>query len=302
MRFQLGKEIAQRIGVVLDTFVDDQNRKYQWARFESMRQLQEAVDKGVNENIFDPLRIKSNGLDGSQDRSKWMFGTEFPTLNLTREAMIYGLSSENVIKQVSEIRDLILNIDEIKEIQYRARTKKKRKVYSESGSELDIDRVLCGDPQHWQSTTPGKEDNVIRIGFNMTISAAQNEKQFYRLCAYGIVLCELAEQAGYNVELNWFYISQHPSSTLERGGLVVKVKDATQPLDINQVCSCGIPGTLRAFGFGIISQVLDGRINAGLGQCKKLNDSGIKFLGMNAIINCEHSANEMELILNNLLK
>ena len=71
-----------------------------------------------------------------KDGDSWTFGSEFPDLESTTKALRSGECSNKTLKQISEYRDILLNMDGIEESMRRAVSFKRRRKFSDSGSEL----------------------------------------------------------------------------------------------------------------------------------------------------------------------
>lgn len=277
-------------------------RLFQYAKFDSLDELRTKVDAGLPKNTWDSIRYSEHGLapgSSSFDR-RWALGSEMTSVNDLREAMEFGRSSRRTLDKVEELRTALLNREGIRELEYLAMTKKKRRVFAESGSELDIDRVMCADPLHWASLTPGKESKVIRIVFNCANSAAASEDDFNMMAACGIVMAELAESAGLSVELYATWISQNVTSEVFFGGIMVKLKSAEYKTDVQALAVSGYPGIMRTYTFFVRKNILDGVCDSGYGTSRGL-DELVGKLGENVLISGKWTGERMEMELRNVL-
>jgi hypothetical protein len=216
--------------------------------------------------------------------------------------MELGLASESTLLMVEQLRTALLNKDSIRELEHFAKTTRKKKVFSETGNELDIDRVMCGDPQHWQKTTPGKQTKIVKIGVNLVMSRGFGSATMNQIASFGVVACELLMQAGLNVEMSALYLSGGITREIVFGGEVVICKHADEILDINKLCVTGIPGILRFFDFATIDCILDGSADYGFGRSMSLPDELKEHLNLDLIIDSKTTQQEIEINLYELLK
>ena len=213
---------------------------------------------------------KSKHLNNSQQ--EWRFGTEFPDIETTKEAVIAGECSDKTREQVEYYRDIMLNMDEIQESMRRASTFKRKRIFSDFGSELDIDRVLSGDQNHWQRMTKGRQSNSIKIAVNISVSCGHSEEQIHKLAALTSVTADMLQRCGLSVEIlgicSAYNITTITSKQREQG-FTFKIKSASDKLDISRVASSGIPGLYRAYGFNTWVNTLDGKETHGLGRAEQ---------------------------------
>lgn len=211
----------------------------------------------------------ANNLNhGHSCGDKWAFGTdeEYNSRQKVKSAMELGRSKPSTLKKVSEKRDSILNSESVKSaIRNNVLTTRKKRVYRETGSELDIDRVLCGDPNHWQSTTNFSKNKFVRIGISYTLSCGNGSEEFENIAAIGCVACEALTLAGYSVEIVALGVASAIGEYSE-GGCVTVIKQANQPLDINSICVSGIVGMYRGFTFDVWDKHLNPDTDKGMAK------------------------------------
>jgi hypothetical protein len=231
----------------------------------------------ASEMISHSLTGKSKKYLEDRDGDDWTFGTEFPDLDSTTEALRSGECSNKTLKQISKYRDILLSMDGIEESMRRAVSFKRRRKFSDSGSELDIDRVLSGDPEHWQSMTKGKKENVVRLAVNFSVSCGHTEKQLNRLAALTTVAVDMLQRCGLSVEVLALCVAHNVTRTFEHKdkrvevgsyeqGFTFKLKSASEKLDVSRVACIGIPGLYRSYGFTNWINFLDGNASSGLGS------------------------------------
>ena len=230
------------------------------------------ADEMINHSITGKSK-KYLDMDGDS----WTFGSEFPDLESTTEALRSGECSNKTLKQISQYRDILLNMDGIEESMRRAVSFKRRRKFSDSGSELDIDRVLSGDPEHWQSMTKGKKENVVRLAVNFSVTSGHTEKQLNQLGALTTVAVDMLQRCGLSVEVLALCVAHNVTRTFEHKdkpvkvtryeqGFTFKLKSASEKLDVSRVACIGIPGLYRSYGFTNWINFLDGEPASGLGR------------------------------------
>lgn len=247
-------------------------------------------------------------LNNSRDK-EWTFGTEFPNIESTTEALINGECSKSTLKFISNYRDVLLNMDGIENAMRRADSFKRRRKFSDSGSELDIDRVLSGDPDHWQSMTRGKKDKVVRLGVNFSVTAGHSEKQLHKLAALTTVAVDMLQRCGLAVEVLALCVAEgitnykkNPFTTYEQG-FTFMLKSANEKLDVSRVACIGIPGLYRAYGFNNWVNYLDGKAKSSLGRGMETTQNVKDLLNIKNLIEVKWVKNGAEkAFLSKLLK
>ncbi len=306
----------EKLGIVTQTQLfpkvrEHRGGRYQYAEFESLYEMQEKICKGYDDKVFNE-KLHNGKLWGEdfgffgEEKAKeleenWRFGEEHETLEKTREAMKYGTASLKTIENVEKLRETILNKESMQSLFHQARTLKKRRVFSDEGAELDIDRVLCADPYHWSKLTPGKKSNVMRIGINLSVNAGFSEREIQEIAGLGLIATELLHTAGFNTEVFAIYIGSNETDQLTQSGAIIKMKSATEPIDIQRLCGIGIVGIFRAFVFACITDVLDGTPTMGLGSAHGLDDNMKKMLDMDYVIDSCSTSESVEIEIGELI-
>lgn len=279
-------EIAfTELGIVTDSSTVDGNF-YQYAKFDSPHELITKIQAGFSKGVF-----KNSEWAEHNGENTWAFGGEYPSYKETYDAIELGMTSEKTVKRALSFKQRIMEKPEIKELVYTAKTKKKKRVFAESGNELDIDRVLCGDPQHWTKTTSGNEKQVLRIGLKLGAVSTESHEVISNMAAFGIAVCDIISLYGYSTEITALYLPNSVNAKIKFGGTIVKIKDAYHNIDINNICLIGLPGIFRSFHFSVIQNILDMGIYEHAGFSNIPIDDNIKnMLGMDFYI--DNSINE----------
>ena len=244
----------------------EKDRINEFYEFDSIPHLVDTV-----EMLHDKEDLKNKMNDDHsryhyEGEDEWTYGTEFRNRIQTKEALLECKVSEKMWKTIDFLRDSLLADEDIKRLMEKAPSIKRHRKFGLSGDELDIDRVLSGDPQHWQYTTRGKQSNVIRIGLNIAVSSGNEEGVFLQMAAIASVASDLAYKAGAAVEFimvafsrNTYRQADNPYVTSKGNkigemsksfsGALATIKKAEEPFSIERVASLGIPGLFRHYIF-----------------------------------------------------
>ena len=247
-------------GITYDYGMFNKNKGVEILHYDSVAHMVESAKDNATKRKY---------LDKG-DFDEWTWGTEFQGLESTTEALRNGECSQKTLKHIEEYRNVLLNMDGIDDMMRRADTFKRRRKFGESGSELDIDRVLSGDPEHWQSMTRGKKQNVIRLGVNFSVTCGHSEEQLNKLGALTTVAVDMLQRCGLAVEVVGLCVAHKVMSNNLIGskpeqGFTCVLKSAQEKLDVSRIACIGIPGLYRAYGFTTWINYLEGRATSGLG-------------------------------------
>ena len=167
-------------------FRDSENRINEFTEFDSLYHIISTVES-LHDNQDLKGYIRNNNPDSENDDyhysdyHEWTYGTTYPNRLTTMEALLSSKVEDTMWKAIDKLRDSLLKDKDIQRLMELAPTIKKTRKFGMSGDELCIDRVLSGDPQHWQYTTKGKKSNVVRIALNISMSAGNKADSFLKL-------------------------------------------------------------------------------------------------------------------------
>lgn len=226
--------------------------------FDSIGELVDVVEKHWEKGVS--LR----GLDNERyyysnpDRTNyWHFGSN-QTLNTTRELLRNGAATEYLNTLYTNKREEVMGLQEIQELQNTATVIKRKRIFREDGNELNIDRVMAGDPAHWESITKRNNKPVLKLAFNVSASASMTEQTYGTIAAFGAIAADIITMAGYNVEIHAVNITTvHPGGR-RQVGFKVKVKGADETLDPQRLLSCGLTGLERFYNFTYCCELITG--------------------------------------------
>ena len=178
---------------------------------------------------------------------------------------------------------------------------KKQRKFGMSGDELCIDRILAGDPHHWQYTTKGRRTNVVRIGLNIAMSCANDADKFLKIVALASVAADLVIKAGCSLEFVLCGLSTHVGTeatnpyvdpdgnkigNLSRGfsGPLCTIKKAEEPFDLARIACLGIPGLFRHYMFAARTAYFSSQVDDGMGQSHPVSKELYERLGLKHVI------------------
>ena len=159
------------------------------------------------------------------------------------------------------------------------RVKRKRR-WSEDGGELDIDRVMTGDPNYWVTSRRDGQQRIVNVGINYSMSADNSATQFPRLLAMAFCTAEIIERLGYGVEITAIRTNYPAGISNWERGFTFPLKKSQEPLDINRIGSISLVGFFRYFSF-FVGNVL---YKDGCGRCMETSDEMTSFAGADIVI------------------
>jgi hypothetical protein len=268
-------QVAKDKGAVFHRFLHDRN-DYSYVEYDSVFHFMETAEAMLADKDISDKRYTRYVSNPFHKNDEWSLGTEFNTIEKTREALTKGQPAQATIKGIEEMRKKLLENETVKKTMEKGRSLKRQRKFEMDGGELDIDRVMCGDPEYWMKLQLGKKNNIIRIGFNFSMNCGNGEKEFYRLAAVASVMSDLFQVCGYSVEIMAASFTSggvHGNGAPNITGTIMPIKRADEPLDIMRVASIGIPGMLRKYGFAQYVTVHPGEPDYGLGQAQKSDEA-----------------------------
>lgn len=240
-------------------FEEGERKPHQTIMFDSITDLVECVDNNTLWN--------NKGLDlDVTENVHWRFGDEYKTYKKTKEALMYGTATENMLSQYDKAKDKLLQqYPELNDLQNLAFKSRKKRKFSEEGAELDIDRFMCGDPEHWIKSEQVRDKKTIKILFNGAMTGDFNANQF----TTNIIICtcfiDILKTLGISVEFWNGFISNDVSLKTQTSVILAKTKSAEDNIDICRLLSTGLPGLFRWYSFKLKSNILMGLPESDMG-------------------------------------
>lgn len=290
------KEVEIPKGTHCDKYLIKKDKAVEIIHFDNVSHMCEAVEAAKDKSYLE--------RDG---RNNWTFGTEFPDLASTKEALYNGDVSKKTLEKIGEYRDSLMNLDAITDLMRMAETYKRKRVFRDEGAELCIDRVMASDPNHWSRMSPGKRQKVVRLATNYAVSCGHSEKQLNMLGALTTVAVDMLQRCGFAVEVLGVQIAHNVSRYKENNcdkeqGFTMKLKAAEEKLDISRIACIGIPGLFRAYGFSAFQNFLDGEVSSGLGKAEATSKEVKDLLGVEHMLEVKWVNGKEKAFLTDLLE
>lgn len=290
-------------------FKDEEGNINDFIEFDSLYHFIDTIEQQYkNENLRSALLSERSGANedfiysgGSKKQRKWTYGTQFTDRIATKEALLSSEVPDTMWKIIDKLRDSLLALEEVKKLLDMAPSIKKLRKFGPSGDDLDIDRVLCGDPNHWQYTTKGRKTNVVRIGLNISMSAYNKEDKFLKIVALASVAADLVIKAGCSLEFilcglsvdvqeegNNPYLDPEGDAIGNLGdgfsGSIFTIKKAEEPFDLARIACLGIPGLFRHYMFVARTAYLSSSVTPGMGVSKPVPSEMYERIGLKHVI------------------
>jgi hypothetical protein len=184
----------------------------------------------------------------------WTFGSL--NAQTSRRAIALGSAPEHMLKAYLEERGKLEPA--IEQTVARAVSTRRRRKMRLEGDEPDVDRVLAGIPECWETRVRGAMKRKVTLGIQAAWISATDEDVFIRCAARATAASDILQRLGYAVEIKavgWFTPITYGrmQSYFTETCVVVPLKNAQQPLDASAVLVAGLPGFLRDHIFEIVS-------------------------------------------------
>ena len=224
-----------------------------------------------------------SSFDAEGATSRWAFGTneEADNRKKTYSLIRAGRGLSSVRKLSQKYRQEFQN-SSLGEIMQRVQSIKRVRRFNDFNGNLDIDRVMAGDPNSWVKVERNGKAKVVRVGINFCLSNGNVIKDFSRMVALSAIFAEILENMGYGVEIYGSSLWEaHKGRKLKKWqGIQFPVKSVTEPLDFDRIYSLGLPGLLRDAQFRV-EQHLTGQYG---GLCSPPPQEMLKLAEVDVII------------------
>lgn len=259
----------------------------------------------------------------------WCFPTEnsaqhfgrdkqFNNFKKVIEGMRKGIASKKVLEQVVSSENEFT--ESFKDSDSEIQTIKKKRVFSDSGAELDIDRVMSGDVNYWSSRAKAKSAKVIRLGFDIGLSHDNNDIQFAKVVGVGIALAKAIQRAGYSLEIYkvckantrkyedvWRNKQENrvTNKTIDRKkvldtrGFKICIKGAQELIDVGRLSNIGVVGVFRASAFRAMTIATGGYNGV---PSSAWSEQDMTAYGLDCVISNRWIDGNQKLLVQNLIK
>jgi len=286
-------------------FKDDADNIHDFLEFDSLYHFIDTMEEHYRDHslrsILNDTHSGDNGDFNYSGNSKWTYGSTFKNRVATKEALLTSDVPDTMWKIIDKLRDSLLALEEVQRLIDMAPSIKKQRKFGLSGDELDIDRILAGDPHHWQYTTKGRKTNVVRIGLNIAMSCSNSADKFLKIVALASVAADLVIKAGCSLEFILCGLSTHVGTehsnpyvdpdgstigNLSNGfsGPIMAIKKAEEPFDISRIACLGLPGLFRHYMFVSRTAYFSSQVDSGMGQSHPLSKELYERIGLKHVI------------------
>lgn len=261
-----------------------QGKKFQVVSFDSCDEMISKINKGKSEYGWDGKGHNYNrqywhsGCIGN-----WMYGAH-KTYDATLTALQRGEVCPQYLKFIGDLQSKLTENPEIEQLMLTAKTFKRKRVYADQGDELDINRLMSGEVEHWEKSTKGKKNTLIRLAFNIDGTGSKTEEDFMIMASTAAVISNILSIAGFAVQLTFCHTSNGVSTQTKYNAISVCVKQAHEQIDMERICSVGCTGFFRGWIFQVYANVLDGTPYGHMGSSSNFPDGGEEQLGFDYII------------------
>jgi len=247
------------------------NNNLQIIKLKSLSEITLITEDGLKNHEWTQSEYGSN---------KFMFGKEFPSLEKTTSAINKGQSSNETLKLVTKLSSQLKPI--ISGLAPNGHSIKRKRRFGEEGANLDIDRLLCGDPYHWTKMSTNRTPPLVKLWVNIAMNAGMSSSCFQKASALVITMAKQLEQMGFSTEINAVACS-NVQTIKDRHDfvMVMPIKKASEKLDVNRVSTIGLDGIFRYFTFSMRENLVhDGMGDGGHGSSQGVSDKVKKELGI----------------------
>ena len=245
-------------------------------KFENVDEILSMYDANKdNRDIFH--NISNTTIEGK----RWTFGklSGYDNEQAVRDCAEKGKAHPRVMTYINKYRQE-LQEDGLYDVPDEMKSVKRKRRWSEDGGELDIDRVMTGDPNYWVTSRRDGQQRIVNVGINYSMSADNSATQFPRLLAMAFCTAEIIERLGYGVEITAIRTNYPAGISNWERGFTFPLKKSQEPLDINRIGSISLVGFFRYFSF-FVGNVL---YKDGCGRCMETSDEMTSFAGADIVI------------------
>lgn len=242
------------------------SRIHQLVYFDSIADMVYACTENRKNKSWKDKGHHGNSDFGDSDKH-WTFGDDFPDLESTREALTTGIVPQSLIDQAFgyklSIMDKYPELFEIEKSAYKIRRKRQ---FSEIDGELNIDRFMSGDIEMWEKMTKRPTKQSLKIMINTALHCGHDANKFLKGMIMVTAFLDILDKAGITSELWYTPIIDGCTNETHLSAIAVKVKSADELLDLPRILSTGCSGFFRYYCFRIMTNVLKGKPDYGLGR------------------------------------
>ena len=217
------------------------------------------TDKGITHLEFDSLadfvaKIESLPAEyyyrSNIDGGRWQFGA-YENEETSHAAIKSGLVMDRTRQKYFDTLAKLEPVIEKFANQDGLSTRRKR-VFSDSDGELNLDRYLDQKDELWESTTRAQKRRLVSLGVNFWLSCFNNEADFIGIAAIAAAAADVLTRLGYATEVKLCSICEVGGSQTVTSFIV---KAADEPLDVQNILQIANPGLLRSLYFKLHTDI-----------------------------------------------
>ena len=227
----------------------------------------------------------------------------------TKKLLETGDAKDSLIDMINDVKDE-LELEGIADITGQVKSCKRQRRFAVDGCEIDINRVLTGEPEVFSLMKRDGKKQFVTVGINCSMSHAHGEREFARNTAVAYVTAELLESLGYGVEIRLVSCTSdngHKSVLRKNFADVCGIKkvqnfslwksqfcisavakETDKPVDIRNVSATALTGYLRRHVFAV-KHMLFGKAG---GCVEKTPADMLKFIGCDLLVSSQFDKGE----------
>jgi hypothetical protein len=237
----------------------------------------------------------------NHSKEDWACGgsdVECNTFSKSHDLLIAGDCTNDLSARIEKLR-AELELSGLYDLPQGFKSCKRRRVFSDNGDEIDIDRYLADDDDQWQTTKRDGKKEFVTLGINVGMSHGNSADDFAQNSALAYCTAEILEVMGYGVEIkitasghgscNGTYLENCYNILAEDGGVIDRYdsetavtftcKQFSEPLDLRAIASSAIPALFRRYVFHAFKTIF-----GGLGNAKETSKRQLDLIGINILI------------------
>ena len=263
-----------------------------WNRDKQTRRYLFSLDFDSVESLIatsNDLIENHNGYNHIDD--DWVY--ENSSKSETDDLLASGDAKDSLIELIQTIKDE-LELDGLYDLTGHNKSCKRQRRFVVDGANVDVNRVLSGEPEAFEIIKRDGKKEFVSIGINCSLSHQNGESAFARNTALAYVTAEILESLGYGVEIKLISATWDGTNTVTVNKLYnvdqtnyysencisAIAKESDAPVDIRNISAVALTGYLRRHIFAIKHAVYG---QAG-GECIKSSNEMLAFANVDIMI------------------
>lgn len=281
-------------------------KKIQQISFDSMDHMVRTMDATENDKKF-YNQADGSGAESIMDKpkkkkeyDKWTYGS-LGNWETSRKYLDEGRLTEMTMNNIDKYYNQLIQSEKLQQLSAQAKSTKRRRVFKDDGSELDIDRLMSGSPDYWQSMTKGRKSNTVKLFLDGCASSGTDEKKFAEVAGLACAVSDLLTRAGYCVEIMGSYMFKSLTNETDWSVINVPLKQAEAPMDMQLIGQYGNTGLFRNVIFRA-TVFSEGRVSYGIGQATVPPDNILQHMGIKHYVSCKWDDGKNKLVVDKLFE